>query len=152
MKPIAYSLFGVLMLCVGLIAEQRPGGEGDKATLKAMNEKWDIVAVKGDVTAMGAMFDDIYIETDSQGKVQNKAEMLAQLRSGDLKYLASKTDDITVYLHGNAAVVNGRWAGRFVLKGKTANGLMRYTSTFVFKNGQWLCVALQTSNISKRPI
>lgn len=152
MKKIAYSFLGVLMLCAGAIAEQRPGGEGDKAAIKAIEQKWDGVLVKGDIPALDAILGETFTQTDQNGNVLNKAELLAQLRSGELKYLTSKVDDMTVFLHGDAAVVTGRWAGRYLIKGKTVNAVERYTDTWIFRNGQWRCVAYHGSANTKKPV
>lgn len=53
-----------------------------------------------------------------------------------------------VYLYGDAAVVTGRWTGKFVLKGKTTDTVEQYTSMYVRQhNGLWRCVATQSGTI-----
>jgi ketosteroid isomerase-like protein len=73
--------------------------------------------------------------------------VLAQVRSGGVKYQASKVDDLKVFVYGDAAVVNGRWKARFVEKGKLVDTAERFTDTYVRLNGQWRCVASQGSTI-----
>lgn len=119
----------------------------DEAALKALEEKWDAANLKGDVAALGAIFADTFVSTSTEGKVKTKAEILAELKSGEVKYLAAKTDDMKVFVYGDTGVVNGRWKGKFVEKGKTAEVVERYTDTFVRQNGQWRCVASHSSII-----
>ena len=120
---------------------------GDEAALKAIEEKWDVAYVKGDAAALGAIFADTFILTTSDGKTRTRAEVLAQVKSGEIKYETSKVDDMKVYVYGDAAVVNGRWKIKFVEQGKTVDATDRFTDTYIRQNGQWRCVASQGSTI-----
>ena len=147
MRMTAACVLGFLMLWGGAIAQQKPAVGGDEAALKAIEEKWDAANLKGDAAALGAIFADTFISTSSEGKVRTKTEMLAQLKSGEIKYQTSKVDDMKVFVYGDAAVVNGRWKAKFVEKGKTVDTSERFTDTYIRQNGQWRCVASQGSTI-----
>ena len=147
MRITIAGVLGFLMVCAGAIAQQKPAAGGDEAALKAIEEKWDAANLKGDAAALGAIFADTFISTSSEGKVRTKAEMLAQLKSGEMKYQTSKVDDMKVFVYGDAAVVNGRWKAKFVEKGKTVDATERFTDTYVRQGGQWRCVASQGSTI-----
>lgn len=147
MKSIAFSVFGLLVVCGGLIAQEKPASSGVEASLKAIEEKWDVANLKGDTATLSAIFADTFISTNAEGKVRTKAELLAQVKSGEIKYQTSKVDDMKVYVYGDAAVVNGRWTAKFVEKGKNVDTIERFTDTYVRQNGQWKCVASQGSTI-----
>ena len=147
MRITIAGVLGLLIVCAGAIAQQKPAVGGDEAALKAIEEKWDAANLKGDAAALGAIFADTFISTSSEGKVRTKAEMLAQLKSGEMKYQTSKVDDMKVFVYGDAAVVNGRWKAKFVEKGKTVDATERFTDTYVRQGGQWRCVASQGSTI-----
>ena len=147
MRITIAGVLGLLMVCAGAIAQQKPAAGGDEAALKAIEEKWDAANLKGDAAALGAIFADTFISTSSEGKVRTRAEMLAQLKSGEMKYQTSKVDDMKVFVYGDAAVVNGRWKAKFVEKGKTVDATERFTDTYVRQGGQWRCVASQGSTI-----
>jgi hypothetical protein len=80
--------------------------------------------------------------TESDGTVHTKAEVVAALKSGENWFLASKASEMKVSLRGRG-VVTGRWAGKFIVKGKTVDTVERFTDTYVRQNGQWRCVATQ---------
>src|SRR5713101_3092507 len=120
MKITACSVLGLLMVWGGAIAQQKPAG-GDEAALKALEEKWDAANLKGDTATLSAIFVDTFISTNAEGKTRTKAEVLAQVKSGEIKYETSKVEDMKVYVYGNAAVVNGRRKAKFVEKGKTVD-------------------------------
>lgn len=147
MRMIIAGVLGLLMVCSGALAQQKSAAGGDEAALKAIEEKWDAANLKGDAAALGAIFAETFISTSSEGKVRTKAEILAQLKSGEMKYQTSKMDDMKVFLYGDAAVVNGRWKGKFVEKGKTVDATERFTDTYVRQSGQWRCVASHGSTI-----
>lgn len=146
MRITACSVLGLLIVLGGAFAQ--PKSTGDEAALKAIELKWDAANVKGDTATLTTIFADTFISTNAEGKTRTKAEVLAEVRSGDIKYETSKVDDMKVYLYGDAAVVNGRWAGKFAEKGKpTTTTTERFTDTYVRQNGQWKCVASQGSTI-----
>jgi ketosteroid isomerase-like protein len=147
MKGFTCSVLGLLTLWGVAVAQQSAAGGRDEAALKGLEEKWDAASVKGDTAALGAIFADTFITTSPEGKVRTKAEMLAQMKSGEIKYQKSKVDDMKVSVYGDAAVVTGRWTGRFVEKGKTVDSTERFTDTFVRQNGEWRCVASHGSTI-----
>jgi len=124
--------------------------QSDKAAILAMEAKWDTAAVKGDIAAFDAIYAESFVFTSPQGKVQTKAEVLNDLRSGDLKFQTSKADQIKVALYGDAAVITGRWTGRVVVKGKpkTADNIEHYTAMYMRQtNGLWRLVAMQSGAI-----
>ena len=101
-------VLGFLMLWGSAIAQDKLAVGGAEAALKAIEEKWDAANLKGDAAALGAIFADTFISTSSEGKVRTRAEMLAQVKSGEMKYQTSKVDDMKIFVYGDAAVVNGR--------------------------------------------
>ena len=144
MKNIGASVFGVLMLCAAAAGQSKGG---DEAALKAIEAKWDAATLKGDATALGSIIADTYIQTTSEGKVRGRAETLAQLKSGEIKYQSAMADDLKIQVFGDAAVVNGRWRGKYVEKGKQMDVTERFTDTFIRQNGQWRCVATHSTTI-----
>ena len=136
-----------LFLALGAATAQQKSAGGDEAALRAIEEKWDAASLKGDTATLGAIYADTFITTDTDGKVRTKAETLARVKSGAVKYQNAKADDLKISVYGNAAVVNGRWKGKFVENGKTQESTERFTDFFIRQNGQWRCVASQSSVI-----
>ncbi len=145
MKKIVCGMLGLLMIYGGAMAQQKAAG--DEAALKALEGKWDAANLKADVAALDTILAETFITTGSEGKVQNKAEILFQLKSGDIKYQTSKGEDMKVFLYGDTGVVSVKWTGKFIQKGKNVDTVERYTDTWVRQNGQWRCVASHGSTI-----
>ena len=147
MKKAVYAVLGLSMIWGAALAQQKAAGGGDEAALRALEGKWDAASLKGDTAALDAIVADTFIMTDPEGKVRAKAEILARMKSGEVKYQAAKADEMKVYLIGDTAIVSGRWTGKFTEKGKPMDSVERFTDTFVKRNGQWQCVASHSSTL-----
>ena len=135
------ALFLVLAIsCLGTPAE-------DEAAIRALEAKWDEANLRGDATALESVFGNSFIMTDGDGVVRQKAEVIGELKAGRIKYAAAKSEDLRIILHGDAAVVSGRWNGTFTHNGKTTKLRERFTNFYVRQNGQWQCVAAHGSTL-----
>jgi ketosteroid isomerase-like protein len=147
MKKIAGSVLVLSILLAGAIAQQKKGAANDEAALRAIEDQWDAASVKGDVATLSHIFHDSFISTNTEGLVHTKAEMLNEIKSGQVKYESSKVEDLKIYVYGNAAIVNGKWSGKVIEQGKPVESAERFTDMFIKQNGQWRCVAAHASPI-----
>jgi uncharacterized protein (TIGR02246 family) len=132
----------ISLLAVPLAAQQKAD---PSATLKALEEKWNSAQVKGDLAAMESLLADTFVYTTIDGALRNKAEMIAEIKSGKLKIQSAKVDDMKVTVYGDAAVITGRWQGKGIEEGKPFDETERWTDTWVRIKGQWRCVASQST-------
>jgi ketosteroid isomerase-like protein len=146
MKTAFCSVLGIL-ITLGVATAQQKSASADEAALRAIEEKWDAASLKGDAATLATIFADGFITTDPEGKVRSKAETLSRVKSGEVKYQSAKADDLKFAIYGDAAVVTGRWKGKFVENGKTVDATERFTDLFVRQNGQWRCVASHASTL-----
>jgi ketosteroid isomerase-like protein len=146
-KKIAFGVVGLLVVLAAAVAQQKKAGGGDEAALKAIEEQWEAASLKADVATLGSLLAETFISISADGHMQTKAEMLAALKSGEVKFEKSDVDELKVQLYGNAAVMTGRWTGKVVEKGTPSESTERFTDTFIKQNGQWKCVASHSSPI-----
>ncbi len=145
MKKLVYSVLGLLIMLGSAVAQSKSAA--DQAALKAMEEKWDAANLKGDAAALNSIFADTLVSTESDGTVRSKAEVVAAVKSGEIKFLTAKSSDMKIFVYGDAGVITGRWTGKFIQKGKTIETVERFTDTYVRQNGQWRCVATQGTTV-----
>ena len=144
---LVYCFLVTFSLLSSGIAQQH-GAMSDEAAIRALEERWDAANLKSDAAALDAIFAESFISTGEDGRVRTKAEVIVGLRSGNIKYESAKTEELKVMLHGDAAVVSGRWRGRYINEQKkTVNLLERFTNFYVRQGGQWRCVASHGSAI-----
>ena len=67
--------------------------------------------------------------------VENKAQAIADLKSGDLKLQSASLDGAKVQVYGDTAVVTYSSNDKGTYKGKDISGKTRWTDVFVNHNG-----------------
>lgn len=141
------SLCLLLALAVCSAAWQQRSASEDEAAIRAIEARWDAANLKGDAATLASIFADEFIATDGDGVVRTKAEVVGELKAGNIRYQSARTEDVRVILHGDAAVVTGTWRGAYSYKGTPKSLVERFTNFYVRRNGRWRCVAAHGSTI-----
>lgn len=94
---------------------------------------------KNDADAMDKVYADNYMIVNADGTIMNKAERLAAIRSGDIKYssFAYSDDNIRVSADGNSAVGIFKITAKGTFKGKPMDGDTRTTGVFAKTKDGW---------------
>jgi ketosteroid isomerase-like protein len=96
-----------------------------------------------DTAFVERVWDEAFCYTGVRGERKTKADILAEIAAGSLKFTVMRFEDIDVRLHGDTAVV----AGLAITQGQSPQGPIvgqfRYTRVYVKKSGQWKLVAFQ---------
>lgn len=119
----------------------------DEQALIEIEHQWAAAYVAGDAAKLDSIFSPDYIQTNTRAVVTGKADEVGDLRAGGFHYEKFETTEMKVQLYGDAAVVTGKIYLKGVDKnsGKTIEGNMRMTDTFIRQGGKWQVVASQTT-------
>jgi hypothetical protein len=134
---------------VGDAQNPAPPAHGNESLLTALENAWNQAQLHHDSKALDGLIADTFISTDNDGTFMTKAQFLADNR--DLSYspnLMANSDERT-FLYGNAAVVAGIYHAKGLNKGKPFDHYGRFTDTWIYLNGKWMCVASHTSALKK---
>jgi ketosteroid isomerase-like protein len=105
----------------------------------AMQHMWGQAYVSKDPKALERILDDAFVNVDSDGILQTKAEVVAEVRTSTaVQFL---TESMEVHLHGNTAIVTGVFEIKGVDRGKPYAQRERFVDTWLYKNGQWVSIA-----------
>src|SRR5271169_3865663 len=118
-----------LWACAGASSGYAPAdSESDVgAKILAMEHVWGYAYLSKDPKALEKILDDAFVNVDSDGRVQTKADVLAEVRTSTaLQFL---TESMTVYLHGNTAIVTGIFSINGVDHGKPYAQRERFVDT-----------------------
>ena len=118
-----------------------------EAALTQMEKDWAQAMVKNDEATLNRVMADDWSLTTPDGTVQTRAEALADLKSGNMKFDATEVDDIKVRVFGDTAVVTGHSRDKSTYKGKDVSGEYRFTDVFVKRNGKWQAVATHVTAV-----
>lgn len=140
-----------LWLAGSLAGAQSPAASarGSEGLLIALENTWNQAQLHHDSKALDELVADTFISTDNDGAFMTKAQFLADNR--DLSYAPSlmTNSDERVFVYENAAVVAGIYHAKGLNKGKPFDHYGRFTDTWVYQKGKWLCVASHTSALRK---
>ena len=123
-----------------------PDPEAERALQEVERRIADAVLGR-DLDAVDRIWDDDFIYTGVRGEVKGKADILAELRAGDLRFDVLRFDDLRVRVYGGAAMVTGRATTRGGSVQGEITGEFRYTRVYARRQGRWRLVAFQGTPI-----
>jgi ketosteroid isomerase-like protein len=93
------------------------------------------------------MLAESFVNTDADGQVYGKAQLLSNLKGG--KWEQNGISSVEVAVYGDSAVATGAWAGKGVDgDGTRIDRRERWTDTWVRTgDGMWQCVASQQTAV-----
>ena len=144
-------LAGILSaLCYSGFAQskEKPSTGTEQAVMGIERELLNAV-LKGDASANERYLADTYVFTGPDGSVENKAQAIGDLKSGDLKLQSASLDNAKVQVYGDTAVVTYSSNDKGTYKGKDISGKTRWTDVFVNYNGRWQVVASHGAMLPK---
>jgi ketosteroid isomerase-like protein len=150
MRPLLMATIITVSLSMFGVAKDKPGKQGgaEQAVTNIEKEMLDAL-LKGDTSASERYLADTFIFTGPDGETSNKAQNIADLKSGDLKLQSATFDDPKVSVYGDTAVVTYGSVDKGTYKGKDISGKTRWTDVFVKKNGKWQLVATHGSRLGQ---
>ena len=114
-----------------------PREESIVAGAREANAAYDRALIDGDAAALAEIYADDFTLIDDDGAVHGKRDQIAQMTTR-VDLLDAKSDDIKVTpLGADAALITGRFTGRYRMDGKENAFTERYTSVWVRKDRKW---------------
>ena len=132
----------LLVLCAAVAATAETDAQREVARL----DQEVVEAVqRGDLAFLERTLAEDYVYVGPDGRARTRAESLADLRAGTLKFDAITVDRRQVVVHGDTAVVTGRER----MRGRSATGAFDTTVSFVAiyvrRQGRWQEVLFQAT-------
>ena len=105
---------------------------------------------KNDTDALDRIYADTYMLVDIDGSVKTKAERLAEIRSGDVKFESITYDEVNVRTNpeGTGAVSIARATSKVTNKGVAAGGQIRVTTVWSKTKDGWRAVSAQATRVT----
>jgi ketosteroid isomerase-like protein len=120
-----------------------------------LGEDWAAAELRGDTVSLGRILADDFVAVGPRGFMLSKEQWLSRHDSGNLTYEAFEWDEVTVRVHGDAAVIIGRETASAVYEdGEVRHEIQdqfRVTLVFVEEQGRWVLLGLHLSPIAGPP-
>ena len=158
--PFVLALWLVVTpLAYGQTPEKKPGpapasksaDASVEQTLTKIEHDATAAILKRDFATFGKFLADDAVITTPDGSMRTKAQVLAELKSGDLVLESSAISDLKVRAFGDAAVVTYITTDKGTYKKQDISGRFRWTDVFVRRGGNWLIVASHGTPIQTPP-
>ena len=139
------------LLATACAFAQNPQSASYKGTtsLIALERMWNEAQVSRDATAIAGMIGDKFINTEYDGEVSNRGRFLADFADPKFKPSLMNIQNIEVAMYPSTAIVTGNYHTKGLYGGKPYEHFGRFTDTWVFQDGKWLCVASHSSLMKK---
>jgi ketosteroid isomerase-like protein len=137
-----------LALMAGVSAARPP--EDVAQTLTKLENDWAKAGLAGDAAGLEKLLTPDYVYTNQDGEMATRAEMVAGVKSGSTRYTTFTVEDLKVHVYGDAAVVTGKGSIKGKENGKPIDEVLRFTDTWVMRDGRWVCAATQVTRVPKK--
>jgi len=142
-------------LCAALAAQQpdaRPDATPSaESEIKALELRLPELIVQADWDEYAKHLASDFLHTRDNGQVENKEETMAALRDLKRKIIVMEMEpaDLLIHVYGDTAVASAKFTIRVREAGQVKSRVTRQTDVFVKRDGQWLMVAEQVTDIGK---
>ena|ERR1700739_1937647 len=141
---------GLILVSVVLATAHQNNMSDEGGRVLGLEKAWNLALEAKDTKAMDMLLASTMVSVDIDGSVQSKSEFLASIKSEDYQPSQAVTEQTSVQVYGNAAVVVGIFRIKGVEKGKPYVHRERFVDTWIKNNGAWQCVATTSTLIAAK--
>jgi len=139
----------LLLASLGFAQNPRPALSPETARIVALERMWNQAQVLRDSGAVASMIGDKFINTEWDGEVSDRGKFLADFADPKFQPSTMSIDDVKVEMYATTAIVSGTYHTKGLYAAKPYEHFGRFTDTWVFQDGRWLCVASHSSLLKK---
>jgi hypothetical protein len=137
----------VLVALAGLLSARPAAGATAIDEVLTVEQARIAALVEDDFAALDRIMSAGLAYGHSNGTLETKAEYLATLKSGRLKYKAMEHEQPVVRIFGETAVVQGTSKVRAISVGVESTVNLRFLLVYVRERGQWKFAAWQSTRL-----
>jgi hypothetical protein len=133
------------------LAAAQADARGDEVVLAQLQQTLAKAWVSGDRAAIERIIAPDWRSTGPDGRVTDRATVLADVFERRVHRIRRvEIEDVRVRVFGDAAVVTGRTRGAGEVAGAPYDVVIRFTDTFIRRDGRWTAVASHASLATPR--
>lgn len=143
----------LVVVLLFLLAPSTLYAQDAASDVRQLERRWLDAYERLDDKAMDTIVADDFTITFPDGSMQNKAQVIASLkpRPGSSPTTSKfQTEDVQARIYGDTVILTGVVISEYSRDGKSSKSAMRYTDTYVKRNGKWEVVASHLSG-SRKP-
>ncbi len=141
----------LVIVSVGLAIAQTatPAAKGPSVaqSVKQLEHDWIDAVKAGDADKLGQILADDWSGIGYDGSKQTKQSILADVKSGAIKFESYEFGPMDVKVLGSVAVVQGSDTEKSTTGGKDTSGKWAWMDVFVKRDGKWVVVRSQSAKV-----
>ncbi len=143
------SAFLMALLCAMavLASAQEDSTSSVQTKIIALEKAWNQAYKLGDTRALDKLLDDQIVLINDDGTIQTKADFLASVKPAKSQEQQVAPESMSVHVFGNTAIATGVFRAKGVEAGKPYTRRERFVDTWVYKDGNWVCVATDATPV-----
>jgi len=120
-----------------------------RSKIIALEKAWNQAYKAGDTRALDSILDNQIVLINDDGSVQSKVEFLSSVKATNNNSQEQQVspESMSVHVFGNTAVATGVFRAKGVEGGKSYVRRERFVDTWIYKNGNWVCVATNATPV-----
>jgi hypothetical protein len=143
MKQLA--IWSFLLCCAVPVLAQRNPHAGDESQIIALEHSWNQAELQHAPSALDLLLSENFVITQPDGSLMNKQQFKTSVADKTYHYDVLTSGDFKVRILGNTAVVTGSYHEKGKDKHVPFDRWGRFTDTWLFQDGKWVCVASHDS-------
>jgi ketosteroid isomerase-like protein len=140
----------MLLFFVTSVAAQQSSMSDEGGRVLALESAWNHALEAKDSKALDMLLANTFVSIDIDGSISSKSEFLASIKSPDYQPSQAVTEQSSVQVYGDVAVVVGVFRIKGTEKGKPYVHRERFVDTWIKLNGAWQCVATTSTLITAK--
>ena len=140
-----FTIIGALALAAAPPATPPP--PNDRDVLLEIEAKWNKAISDRDAATAATIIGEDFRYITPTGRVLDRDAVLKATADPDYKIAPFKTEEVEVRIHGDTAVVTGRFTQTGSYKGQLSTVRMRYTDVYVKLGEVWRAISAHSSLI-----
>jgi ketosteroid isomerase-like protein len=144
--------FGVILLVPLFSAQAQDSTASDEGgRIVALEKLWNHALEEKDARALNMLLASTFVSIDIDGSTQSKSEFLSSIKAPEYQPSQVVTEQSTVQMHGDVAVVVGAYHVKGKENGKAYMRRSRFVDTWAKIDGTWQCIASAAVVITPSP-
>ena len=142
---------GLLMVLVCatalVVSAQDDADRVVQSKIIALEKAWNQAYKSGDRRALDRILDDQIVLINDDGTVQTKGEFLTSVKESNAQEQQVAPESMSVHVFANTAISTGVFRAKGVEAGKPYVRRERFVDTWIYKGGNWVCVATDATPV-----
>ncbi|HEY6370344.1 MAG TPA: nuclear transport factor 2 family protein [Candidatus Sulfotelmatobacter sp.] len=136
-----------LFLLLWTVPQAAPHPDAEQTKILALENAWNQAEEYKDMKALDSLLDSTLVYVDYDGSMMDKEQFMKSIKAPSLHPEQIVNESMTAHVYGDSAVVTGLYREKGEKNGKPYLRRGRFTDTWVYHGGAWVCVASQSTLI-----